>query len=435
MPGMNEGMLGPQTVFGAPLGGMGAYDPAAYGMMGLPMMAGTGGLAVTLAPGVVLMTGTPGGEQAHIHLGGIHGPAMPLGPIGPGPMGPGPMGPDPNTPDPNDPHTPDPNDPFIPVNNPVNPVLTPVFNEVVTATTGNDSLEGGSGNTNFTMTQGTTLGGTDTVADQGGTDQMTFEYLNNANLKVEIVNGGTTVAYVKQGLTYDSGTAIGQVSFTNIENLYVQDSVAGAAEKLQLALTMSGTGIAMAGTSGNDTIDISAQSGYLGSQIWGQGGVDTITGGAAGDTIYGGVGADVITGGDGQDRMYGGAGADDFKFVNQNQYGANQAASKHDWVYGFTTTSDELKFSGANFTGVANNDTITRTTAADGDADLVVRAGITSAGHANQRFLYNSTTGELFYDGDGSTSTLSPILITLLLNAAGNAPAADVAAVDIDIIA
>ena len=192
----------------------------------------------------------------------------------------------------------------------------------------------------------------------------------------------------------------------------------------------------MAGTSGNDTSDISAQSGYLGSQIWGQGGVDTITGGAAGDTIYGGAGADVITGGDGQDRMYGGAGADDFKFVNQSEYGANQAASKHDWVYGFTTTSDELKFSGANFTGVANADTITKTTAADGDATLVVRAGITDSGHANQRFLYNSTTGELFFDADGSTADgLSPILIALLLNEAGDTPVSDLATDDIDIIA
>ena len=122
------------------------------------------------------------------------------------------------------------------------------------------------------------MGGTDTVTDNGGTDGMTFENMNNANVKVAIVGGGTTVAYIKEGTTYDSGTSIGQVNFTNVENLYIQDSVGGASEKMSLGISaVTGTGITMAGTSGNDTIDLSAQSGYLGSQIWGQGGIDTIT--------------------------------------------------------------------------------------------------------------------------------------------------------------
>ena len=368
------------------------------------------------------MSGSPY-EAAHIHVGGIHGAIVAVAGHQPAHY----------TPIPGEEeqyYTPE---HYTPASS------TPVaFSEVITATTGNDTLTGGSGNTNFTMSQGTTLGGTDTVTDNGGTDGMTFENMNNANVKVAIVGGGTTVAYIKQGATYDSGTTIGQVSFTNVENLYIQDSVGGASEKMSLDISaLTGTGITVAGTTGNDTIDLSAQSGYLGSQLWGQGGVDTITGGAAGDTIYGGAGADVIKAGAGQDSIYGGADSDDIHFLNEANFGANEAAAKHDWIYAFTSGADEIKIKAGNFTGVGSGDEITRTTSKTGDADLVVNnwAAAATAGHANQRFMYNLTDGGLYYDGDGSGSTNTVILLALMLNAAGDNVIANIAAADIDIIA
>jgi len=414
-----EGMMGGGMMDPMMGGGMGQQ-----GMMGgMPMMAaGTGGMAVGLGGGVVLMTGSPY-EAAHLHVGGMMGPVVAVGPM------PGEQGPLPGEQQPlND----------YQQEQQQQQQQQVAFSEVITATTANDTLTGGSDNTNFTMSQGTTLGGTDTVTDNGGTDGMTFENMNNANVKVAIVGGGTTVAYINQGTTYDSGTSIGQVSFTNVENLYIQDSVGGASEKLSLDISaLTGTGIAMAGTSGNDTLDLSAQSGYLGSQIWGQGGIDTLSGGAGSDTIYGGAGADVIKAGAGQDSIYGGAGSDDIHFLNQANFGANEAAAKHDWIYAFTSGADEIKITGANFTGVAKDDTITRTTSSTGDADLVVGnygGGAVSAGHANQRFMYDVSSGGLYYDGDGSGNTNTPILLALMLNAAGDNVIADLAAADIDIV-
>ena len=137
------------------------------------------------------------------------------------------------------------------------------------------------------------------------------------------------------------------------------------------------------------------------------------------------AGADIIKGNAGQDFIYGGAGADDIFFTNQSHYGANFAASKHDTIYAFTTTSDEMKFSGANFTGVADGDTITRSTSKTGNADLVVAAwnGATvSAGHANQRFLYDTSMGRLYYDGDGSGGTSTILMLANLTDAAGINP-------------
>ena len=75
----------------------------------------------------------------------------------------------------------------------------------------------------------------------------------------------------------------------------MQDSVGGAAERLAIPLAGTGTNIAMAGTTGNDTITLASAGTYANAVIWGQGGVDTLTGGSGADTIYGGAGADVIT--------------------------------------------------------------------------------------------------------------------------------------------
>jgi Ca2+-binding RTX toxin-like protein len=274
---------------------------------------------------------------------------------------------------------------------------------------------------------------------------MTFENINNANIKVALVAGGTTVAYAKEGLTYDAGTAIGQVSFTDIENLYVQDSVGGAAQKLSLDMSgATGTGIAVAGTNaGNDTIDLSGESGYLGAQLWGQGGNDTISGGAAGDSIYGGAGADTITPNAGQDRIYLGTAGDIDKviFEDESNFGSGPGASKHDMVYEFETGVDKIQFSLADFTGIASA-TNTPTFGTDKDVGTVVVnaaaghwAGAPAAGHADQRFLYDSTSGELFYDGDGNVATISPILVCQLYSDNTGTSTVDLASGDINIVA
>jgi len=418
---MGGGMMDPMMGGGMMGGGMMGGGMMGGGMMGAGavMAAGSGGMAIGLGGGVVLMSGSPY-EAAHMHVGGIMGPVVAV------------------------------------VHGPVvyhqqqqqqqhyqqqEQQQEASFSEVITATAGNDILTGGSGNTNFTMSQGTTLGGTDTVTDNGGTDGMTFENLNNMNLK--LVLGDT--ATVKQGVTYDQGSTIGTVSFTNLENLYMQDSVGGASERLAIPLAGSGTNIAIAGTSSADTITLASAT-YANSKMWGQGGNDTITGGSGGDTIHGGAGADVIAGGAGNDQIYGGADADDIKFLNEANFGANYAATKHDTIYGFTTTSDELKFTASAFTGVNAGVTIAvnGTPAANNANNLVIlgnaawvaagaTAGSVVAGHANQRFLYNSDYGRLYYDGDGSGGSQTLLMIAELLDGNMQAISAIVVA-DIDVV-
>ena len=65
---MGGGMMGGGMMGGGMMGG---------GMMGAGavMAAGSGGMAIGLGGGVVLMSGSPY-EAAHIHVGGIMGPVV-----------------------------------------------------------------------------------------------------------------------------------------------------------------------------------------------------------------------------------------------------------------------------------------------------------------------------------------------------------------------
>ena len=89
-----------------------------------------------------------------------------------------------------------------------------------------------------------------------------------------------------------------------------------------------------------------------------------------------------------------------------------------------------MKFTASAFTGVSAGVTITvdGTPAANNDNNLVVlgnaawvaagaSVGGVVAGHANQRFLYNSDYGRLYYDGDGSGGSEALIYIAEILDA------------------
>ena len=155
---------------------------------------------------------------------------------------------------------------------------------------------------------------------------------------------------------------------------------------------------------------------------------------------------DIIAGGAGNDQIYGGAGADDIKFLNEANFGANYAATKHDTIYGFVSGTDELHFTASAFTGVTAGVTIAvnETPAANNANNLTIlgvnawvaggaSVGSVVAGHTSQRFLYNSDYGRLYYDGDGSGGSESLLMIAELLD--GNMQAiSSIAVADIELL-
>jgi len=119
-------------------------------------------------------------------------------------------------------------------------------------------------------------------------------------------------------------------------------------------------------------------------------GNDTLDGGAGNDTLIGGDGADVLTGGLGNDSLTGGDGADYFKF--------NTALGKTniDSITGFAHDTDRIQLDDAIFKKfVGTNGQID-------SASFVTGGNGVKALDANDFLIFNTATGALSYDPDGS---------------------------------
>jgi len=145
----------------------------------------------------------------------------------------------------------------------------------------------------------------------------------------------------------------------------------------------------MNGLGGNDQLYGDAGSDKLSGGV----GKDTLNGGAdndrlfgdvGGDMLNGGVGADTLTGGSGIDTLTGGTGADVFVF-NYN------GAANREIIIDFKAVDDALKFNNDAFTAFAYTGQLRA-------ADFVLG---TAATDNADRFIYQKSTGSLWYDADG----------------------------------
>jgi Ca2+-binding RTX toxin-like protein len=160
------------------------------------------------------------------------------------------------------------------------------------------------------------------------------------------------------------------------------------------------------GTDGNDQL-----SGGAGSDtIYGMGGndflagndgADSIVGGTGNDTIYGDAGNDSIEGNGGNDLLSGGSGQDSYVF---REFGAANA----DTVANFSSNWDQLRFDDGGFTNIGAMGKFSA-----GDARFYAAAGA-SAGHdADDRIVYDTSTGQLYYDADGSGAGAAQLVATV----------------------
>lgn len=147
------------------------------------------------------------------------------------------------------------------------------------------------------------------------------------------------------------------------------------------------------GGSGNDRI-----SGDAGSdRLSGDAGNDKIFGGTGSDTINGGSGRDTITGGSGNDKIYGGAGAD---LLNGGAgrdafvFNTNIGKGELDTIQGFNPFEDTIVLDRTIFKNLGSSGRISW--------DEFQWAG--KAHDADDRILYDFTTGVLSYDADGNGS-------------------------------
>ena len=111
---------------------------------------------------------------------------------------------------------------------------------------------------------------------------------------------------------------------------------------------------------------------------------NTIYGNFGNNTLQGGGGADTLNGFMGSDTLTGGSGADSFQFTTSVSPG-NVAA-----LTDFLSGTDRIVLEDAVFLGASNGNL----------ASVFVQG--TQAGDANDRLIYNATTGQLFYDAEGN---------------------------------
>jgi Ca2+-binding RTX toxin-like protein len=137
------------------------------------------------------------------------------------------------------------------------------------------------------------------------------------------------------------------------------------------------------GNNGNDTLSGGAGNDQLfGNENTG-GGVDTLDGGAGNDLLDGGLGNDILTGGNANDI-----------FIFNSVLGGN-VDTITDFDASGASNSDKINLDDAIFAGIAN------ISGSLNSADFVGNAG-GDATNANQNILYDTTTGDLYYDADGN---------------------------------
>jgi serralysin len=118
---------------------------------------------------------------------------------------------------------------------------------------------------------------------------------------------------------------------------------------------------------------------------------DVLMGLAGNDWLTGDAGNDTLIGGNGNDILYGGAGSDRFVFNF-----TPSATGNLDTIADFQPGADKIQLSRAVFTALGAS--ATNLTA----SQFWSGSGVVKGHDADDRVVYNTTTGALYYDADGS---------------------------------
>jgi len=168
-----------------------------------------------------------------------------------------------------------------------------------------------------------------------------------------------------------------------------------------------------------------------------------IYGYAGDDSIGGSDGNDSIIGGAGADTMVGGLGTDTFEVTDVTNIGSDE-------IHYFTTAADaaaiglgadQIEFSDTDLTGLAAwvayaGTSTSVVTLHDG---VTTAAFVTGAGavatEAYATFAFDTSTGVLTFDADGTGVTASAITVATLYSDAGSTVIADFTSSDLTFIA
>ena len=270
-------------------------------------------------------------------------------------------------------------------------------NDRIVGFAGNDSLIGGNGNDTITGGTGNDLFYFDVTPNATTNLDLIQDFEQGADKFVLLRNAFTALNRNSNTLTaaeFRAGAGVTQ-AVTAAERILYNTAGGG------LFYDADGSGTAFApirfAILANRPTISAADFTLAGDMvITGTNGNDNLVGGDFNDSISGLAGNDTIAGGLGNDTLVGGTGADRFVFNT-----TPNATTNNDRITDFSVAqNDRIALSTSVYAGgpaVAGAATVTL--AAN---QFRSGAGVTTANAATQRVIYNTSTGALFYDSDGS---------------------------------
>jgi serralysin len=228
------------------------------------------------------------------------------------------------------------------------------------------------------------LGGNDTINGRDGTDTLSGDSGNdtlNGDFGEDTLNGDSGNDKLNGGA--DNDTLNGGSGNDKLNGDSGDDTLNGDSGNDKLN-----------GDSGDDTLN----GGSGNDKLNGGSGDDTLNGDSGNDKLNGGSGDDTLNGGSGNDKLTGGVGLDFFLLDT-----ALNAETNVDHIFDFDSVDDKVLLSGAIFLAAGSTGTLAAGAFTIGSA----------AADAGDRIIYNSATGALSYDEDGTGAAAQTQFATL----------------------
>lgn len=224
------------------------------------------------------------------------------------------------------------------------------------------------------------------LSGQGGDDLLT------GNAGNDRLNGGTGADRMFGGAgndTYFVDDALDRV-YETLTSASTDTTDLGGKDTVTSSIAFKlGKYIENLALTGSANIDGSGNE--LANQLVGNDGANRLKGFAGADILKGGAGNDTLYGGDGRDTLTGGTGKDSFVF--------DTAPTSRDTITDFSQAEgDKIQLSKAAFAAFG----YTGALRAD---DFYEAPGAIRAQDASDKLIYNTTTGVLYYDPDGTGAT------------------------------
>lgn len=233
-----------------------------------------------------------------------------------------------------------------------------------------------------------------TGVDENGVIEPHPGFIANGDILAEFINGDFTENGYEVARITISQDIVGTPDSEVLQGTDISESIVGLAGDdtingfggNDIIIGSKGNDL-LRGVDGNDTLE-------------GRQGFDILQGGAGDDVLRGGTGRDRLNGGSGDDTLTGGASIDFFIFATNDQF--NQLDLGEDTITDFDEVRDVILLDLTTFSSLQSS-------AGEGfsvGSEFAVVNNEAAAGTSDAFIVYNQSSGDLFYNENGTASGL-----------------------------